>query len=480
MHVTELSDGEQQARLADSIDGLQRTFPEFTAVAVLTARQRRGLLILIAAVIAAAVVDVNATAIAIVALATAFYSAVILDRVALFRASLLHEAVVVISDDEARSYPDDLLPVYTVLIPAYKEPEVIHALLGAMNRLEYPREKLDIKLLLEADDAETIAAARDVELGDYSTIILVPPAEPRTKPKALNYGLSLSRGELVTIFDAEDLPDPLQLRRAAIALTTLPREVACVQAKLSYANANQNMITRWFTIEYCMWFSLFLPGLVAKSAPLPLGGTSNHFRREVLEELGAWDAFNVTEDADLGIRLHRAGYRARVLDSTTLEEANSDFVNWMKQRSRWYKGYLQTWLIHLRRPRQLLDELGLRPFLRFNLFVGGTPVLAVLNPVFWCLTIVWFVAHPHFIRAIFPAAVFYAALVCWVVGNFLIAYLTLLTVRLARTPRLIAAALIVPAYWVMMSIAATKALLQLVLAPSFWEKTTHGLGEPAQ
>jgi cellulose synthase/poly-beta-1,6-N-acetylglucosamine synthase-like glycosyltransferase len=184
----------------------------------------------------------------------------------------------------------------------------------------------------------------------------------------------------------------------------------------------------------------------------------------------------VTEDADLGIRLHRAGYRAKVLDSTTLEEANSDFVNWIKQRSRWYKGYLQTWLIHMRRPRQLLHELGLRPFLQFNLFVGGTPVLAILNPIFWLMTVIWFVAQPHFIRAIFPAPVFYLALLCWGVGNFLIAYLTLLTVRLTRRPRLIAAALTVPLYWVMMSIAATKALLQLVLAPSFWEKTTHGLG----
>ena len=476
MHITEISDEDAQIRLARSLARLPEIYPDLTAVQVLTKQQRRWFLGVAFTIVTAAILDLNSTVIGLVAIATVVYSAVILNRVSLFRASLIGESVETVSDADARSFPDDLLPVYTVLIPAYKEPEVIGHLLEAIGRLDYPHNKLDIKLLLEGDDISTIEAARKVELGSFATIVLVPPAEPRTKPKALNYGLSLSRGELVTIYDAEDLPDPLQLRRSAVAMARLPEEVACLQAKLSYANADQNVITRWFTIEYSMWFSLLLPGLVAKRAPLPLGGTSNHFRRSILDEIGAWDSHNVTEDADLGIRLHRAGYRARVLDSTTLEEANSDFVNWVKQRSRWYKGYLQTWLIHLRQPRELLRELGVRPFIQFNLFVGGTPLLAILNPIFWLLTITWFVAHPHFIRAIFPGPVFYTALLCWGVGNFLIAYLTLLTVRLTNRPRLVGAALVVPAYWIMMSIAATKALLQLVLAPSFWEKTTHGLG----
>jgi cellulose synthase/poly-beta-1,6-N-acetylglucosamine synthase-like glycosyltransferase len=236
-----------------------------------------------------------------------------------------------------------------------------------------------------------------------------------------------------------------------------------------------------------MWFSLFLPGLATMSAPIPLGGTSNHFRRDVLEELGAWDPHNVTEDADLGIRLHREGYTVRILDSVTLEEANSDFVNWIKQRSRWYKGYLQTWLVHLRHPRRLVREMGWKGFVQFNLFVGGTPVLAVLNPLFRFMTLYWFVgpehwanaghtsSHPAFIKDMFPAPVFYLGLVCFVFGNFITAYLTILTSRLMKRTDLLWAALLVPLYWVMMSIAAIKALIQLISAPTFWEKTTHGL-----
>ena len=285
---------------------------------------------------------------------------------------------------------------------------------------------------------------------------------------------------MVTIYDAEDRPDPLQLRRAVAAFRRVDRSVACLQAKLGYYNADQNIITRWFTIEYAMWFSQLLPGLVRQAAPLPLGGTSNHFRRAVLDGIGGWDPYNVTEDADLGIRLHRAGYRTRVLASTTLEEANSDFVNWIKQRSRWYKGYMQTWLVHMRHPISLWRDLGLAASSGFNLFVGGTPLLALLNPIFWTLTILWFIARPAFIVELFPAWLYYLSLLCLGLGNFAVVYTSMVSARTTDAPKLVLAAVISPAYWVMMSIAAVKALLQLIHAPSFWEKTYHGLDQAQQ
>jgi cellulose synthase/poly-beta-1,6-N-acetylglucosamine synthase-like glycosyltransferase len=306
-------------------------------------------------------------------------------------------------------------------------------------------------------------------------VIRVANIPPRTKPKACNVGLAQARGRFVTIYDAEDRPDPLQLRKAVAAFKLVDEDVACVQAKLGYYNADQNLITRWFTAEYSMWFSQLLPGLVARNAPVPLGGTSNHFRLKILAKLGGWDPHNVTEDADLGIRLHRAGYRTRVLDSETLEEANSDFINWVKQRSRWYKGYLQTWLVHMRHPLKLLRELGVGGFVGFNLFVGGTPLLAFLNPVFWTMAVVWFLASPPFIAALFPSWLYYAAVLSLVVGNATFFYTSLVSARLTGRPGLVLAALLVPAYWVMMSTAAIKAVVQLVSSPSFWEKTVHGL-----
>jgi cellulose synthase/poly-beta-1,6-N-acetylglucosamine synthase-like glycosyltransferase len=472
-----ISHDEREAgiRLQASINGLASKVPEMSAVTLFTRRQRRGFVALIVAILLGLVILRTDTMIGGIAVITLFYTAAIIDRVVLFIRSQRAGTVDVVSDEEARAVPDDELPIYTVLVPAYREPEVIGLLLGKLGLIDYPIDRLDVKILLEADDRETIDAVGDFDLGDHVEVVLVPPANPRTKPKALNYGLSLAKGELLTIYDAEDHPESLQLRRAVVALRRHGPEVACVQAKLSYRNVDQNLITRWFTLEYAMWFSLLLPGLVSFRAPVPLGGTSNHFRRHALEEMGAWDPHNVTEDADLGIRFEREGFRVRILESTTLEEANSDFVNWVKQRSRWYKGYLQTWIIHMRHPIQLFRELGAMGFLQFNLFIGATPGLAILNPIFWALTIVWFVAHPTLIRAIFPAPVFYTGLLCWSLGNFAIAYMTVISCRMIKRVELLWSALLVPLYWVMMSIAATKALIQLVSAPTFWEKTAHGL-----
>jgi len=449
--------------------------PELTAQRTLSGRQIRvivggcciaGLLLLLAPL---------ATLTAAIAVATLLYLATLVYRLLMFRAGLAAPDTVIVDDLEARALPALELPTYTVLVPAYHESEVIAGLLASLSRLEYPAHLLDIKLLLEADDPDTLAAV--VQAGPPSNVevLRVLASEPRTKPKACNVGLASARGRFVTIYDAEDEPDPLQLRRAVVAFNRLPPGVACLQAKLSYRNAEQNLLTRWFTAEYALWFGQLLPGLVKLGAPVPLGGTSNHFRRQTLVRVGGWDPFNVTEDADLGVRLHRLGFRTGILESITLEEANSDFVNWAKQRSRWYKGYLQTWLVHMRHPRQLWQQLGLKGFVGFNLFVGGMPMLALLNPVFWALTAAWFLGKPSIILALFPAWLYYASLVSLVLGNFTFLYTTVVGARAAGRPSLALAALLSPAYWVMMSIAAVKASVQLLAAPTFWEKTAHGL-----
>ncbi len=471
---------ESDLRLQASIAGLSNRVPGVSAKRILSRRQRQVGIAAAVVLVLWGVVDLSLAATFVVSVITILYVGAIIYRLALFRASNKPSTTEVISDEEARAVPDHELPIYTVMIPAYREPEVINELIQRVSQFEYPPDRLDVKLLIEADDDATIDAIREARPGDQFELVLIPPAEPRTKPKALNFGLTLARGELVAIYDAEDEPEPLQLRRAAVAMSRLALDVACVQAKLTYHNPMQNMITKWFTIEYSLWFSFFLPGLAAMHAPIPLGGTSNHFRRSALQALGAWDPYNVTEDADLGIRMFREGYTVRVLESNTYEEANSDFVNWMKQRSRWLKGYLQTYAVHLREPRELRRELGWKGLMHFTMFVGGTPILAIINPIFWLMTILWFVAHPAFIQEIFPAPIYYLGLVSWAFGNFLLVYVTVMSVRVAKKGELLIPALLVPLYWVMMSMAAVKALSQLVGAPNFWEKTVHGLHHDQQ
>ena len=461
--------------LLEATDGLRRRRPELSAARVLAPGQRRALLGLAALLVLGLLLAPRLALQVLVGGITLAYALTIGYRVLLFARGVGRPALLEVSDEEARAVPDDALPVYTVLVPAYGEPEVVGDLVRNLAGIEYPREKLDIKLLLEADDHPTIAAARASGALDAVELVLVPPAEPRTKPKACNYGLQFARGALTTIYDAEDVPDPLQLRRAVVAFRRLGPRYACLQARLVYHNADQNLITRWFTSEYGTWFTVLLPGLATLDAPIPLGGTSNHLRTAELVAAGAWDPYNVTEDADLGIRLHRRGLRSAVLDSTTLEEANSDAINWVKQRSRWLKGYVQTWLIHLRDPRALWRELGPQGFFSFNLVVGGTPLLSAVNPLFWGLAILWLAGHAPVVEDLFPTWTSYAATLSLLVGNFATLYMNLVGARMLGLNRLLVSCLLTPLYWVLMSAAAVKALTQLVTAPSYWEKTAHGL-----
>ncbi|MFN8032188.1 MAG: glycosyltransferase [Mycobacterium sp.] len=474
LSLDDATEEEKQLALHRAVNGLREDDPMRSAANPVMGWQRAVLWTLLGVTVGFAVWRPMETAVALIGLCTFGYVLTMLDRVLIFKAGLA-SAAIVISDEEARAIPDAELPAYTILVPAYNEPEVVADLLGAMAAMEYPADKLQVLLLLEADDEVTINAAQNCADSEAITIVLVPPAEPRTKPKACNYGLEFATGEIVTIYDAEDLPEPLQLRRVAAAFRQLPDNIACVQAKLAYHNGHQNLLTGWFTAEYGLWFGYLLPGMMRSNSPIPLGGTSNHLRRDVLDRIGAWDPFNVTEDADLGLRIAASGYQTAVLDSATLEEANSDPINWVRQRSRWYKGYLQTWLVHIRRPRQLLRTIGLRSFIRFNLVLAGTPIIAVLNLLFWFITVLWFLGQPAVVEAVFPWYIYFPALAALILGNGATLYMNLVALREDDRADLIVPALTVAAFFVMMSIAAAKGTYQLIRNPSYWEKTFHGL-----
>ncbi|OMC38860.1 N-acetylglucosaminyltransferase [Mycobacterium sp. GA-1841] len=478
---------QQRAYALDrAINGLREDDPLHSASHPLMGWQRPALWVLLVAVVALGIWRPLETTVVLIGLCTLAYLLTLGDRVLIFKRGLASRPIV-IPDEVASAIPDEELPPYTILVPAYNEPEVVADLISAMDALDYPRDRLQVLLLLEADDDVTIEAAKECGESDVITILLVPPADPRTKPKACNYGLYFATGEIVTIFDAEDLPEPLQLRRVVAAFRDLPDEVACVQAKLVYHNGHQNLLTAWFTAEYALWFGYLLPGMMVSSSPIPLGGTSNHLRRDILRRIGAWDPFNVTEDADLGLRIASNGYRTAVIDSYTLEEANSDPINWVRQRSRWYKGYLQTWLVHIREPLKLYRTLGLRSFIRFSLVLAGTPIIAVLNLLFWFITVLWFLGQPAVVASVFPVLIYFPALIAMIIGNVTVMYMNMVALREDDRSDLLLAALSVPLFWLMMSVAAAKGVYQMIRQPSYWEKTFHGLaarpedasGEPA-
>lgn len=402
------------------------------------------------------------------------------DRNYLLFKGLRMSSLVTVSAEEARAVPDDDLPVYTVLLPVYDEPTIVTNLINGVGRLDYPPEKLEILLLIEEDDIATQEALLGADL-QSARIVIVPHSLPKTKPKACNHGMSLPdlRGEYLTIYDAEDIPDPLQLRRAVAAFRRLPAEIGCLQARLGYFNERQNLLTRFFSLEYDQWFGVVLPAVENSGCVVPLGGTSNHMSVRVWRQIGGWDEFNVTEDADLGVRLARHGYRTLILDSVTLEEANSDVVNWIRQRSRWYKGYLQTMLVHLRAPVRLRRELGTKGFLRLINMTGGVPMTSALNVVFWFTLFVWVLGRPDAIGALFPPVTYYVCLLLLLICAPLSVFAGLIVTAALGKPQLWWAALLAPLYWMLQSVAAVKAIYQLFARPSFWEKTVHGLSPSA-
>jgi glycosyltransferase XagB len=380
------------------------------------------------------------------------------------------------SDDELAALDARSLPVYTILLPLYKEkPSTIRALFAALSRMDYPKHKLDGLLLIEADDDHTRRAIEEVGRPAWMRVLPLPPGTPRTKPRAMGIGLRYAKGSLLTVYDAEDKPDPAQLKKAVWGFRAADESLACLQAKLGYYNPRQNLLTRWFTLEYDAWFNIFLPGLHRIGAPIPLGGTSNHFRRPALDACLGWDPYNVTEDADLGLRFARLGLATAMLESTTEEEANSRLANWLRQRARWSKGYMQTALVHTRRPVKLVRELGPKATVAFLLTVGGAVLTALLAPIFWLLLVSWVWMQPHWIAALFPGPIYYAASLSLVLGNFLLVFLNLCAAVARGHDDLAPHALLTPLYWALMSAATYVALVELFVRPSHWHKTEHGL-----
>ena len=368
------------------------------------------------------------------------------------------------------------LPIYTILVPLYHESGVLEQLTIALKALEYPAAKLDIKLLLEEDDLVTIELAKALHLPDNFEIVIIPHALPKTKPKALNLGLQFARGDYVVVYDAEDIPHPEQLLEALSAFERGPDHLACIQARLNFYNPNDNWLTRQFTIEYSILFDLMLPFLKKIDIPIPLGGTSNHFKTSILRKIGAWDPYNVTEDADLGIRLNRLGFSCDVIASTTGEEAVSDGWSWIKQRSRWLKGWMQTYLVHMRQPKQLYQDLGSQGFFGFQIVFGGILIAALLHPFF----IIWtgytlFQQITHVSGGWFSEPVLqFTNFFIFFAGYFFSMLAGAYALEKRGHHRLIGAVFSMPIYWLMVSVGAYYGLWQLIFKPFYWEKTSHG------
>ena len=459
----------------ESVFSLMKKDPDYSGLVTFTDRQLVFFFGLLAVIVVLLFVNFMSTALVINLVFSVLFFITILFKLYLSLKGSMAEMNEMVTKEEVAAVQDSSLPVYTILLPVYKEDRLIRKLIWNLRSLDYPKSKLDVKLLIEEDDDKTLNAVRDLDFPANFETIVVPFHMPKTKPKACNYGLFFCKGKYLTIYDAEDVPDADQLKKCVSLFRKLPENFVVLQGALNYFNKNENMLTRMFTLEYTYWFDYMLPGLLSLNVSIPLGGTSNHFKFDKLIELGGWDPFNVTEDADLGVRVFEKGYKVGVVNSTTFEEANNDPMNWIRQRSRWIKGYMQTTLVHMRNPAQLIRRIGWWGFLGFNFFITGTSITFLLYPILLLFLLIYAIVKLAFVTALFPEWVLYIATFNLVAGNALMIYVNMLSVFKRKYYELILFGALNPIYWLMHSIAAYKGLWQLIYKPFYWEKTEHGL-----
>lgn len=456
---------------------LLRVQPHMSAQTTLTRAQKRVFVLLTAGLLAWSVLALPSV---LVLLHVAFASLYMSVGVARFYAVFAPPPTDPYATSAASRGSDQILPTYSVMIPLYDEAAMIPGLVAAMRALDYPADKLDILILVEGDDAASLQALAQHRLPDFISVIKVPPSKPRTKPKALMFGLPLTRGTYVTIYDAEDRPEPDQLRKAVAAFATGSLDerasLGCVQAALNITNGRCNFLTRHFELEYMALFDVFLPALTRLDLPIPLGGTSNHFRRQALLHSGGWDPYNVTEDADLGIRLARLGYTTKMIASTTFERAPSRFKPWVKQRARWFKGWWQTWLVHMRTPLHLMAELGPVGFLAFQVIMLGVLISVLIHPFFLLATLV--TVSGLFEPPAGGSTTGEQVLLTFSLTSMVLGYLAAIGLAMVGAERRRAAGtlwvlLTIPLYWIYLSVAGFLALWELMWRPHHWNKTPH-------
>ena len=366
------------------------------------------------------------------------------------------------------------LPTVTILVALYREENIASRLVERLQRLDYPKELLDVILVTEADDDITRATLSRTRLPQWMRVIPVPAGPIRTKPRALNYALPFAKGTIVGVYDAEDAPEPQQIHKVVRRFREVGPDVACLQGVLDFYASGKSWLSRCFAIEYAAWFRVVLPGLARLGLVVPLGGTTLFFRRAALEALGGWDAHNVTEDADLGLRLARYGYRTELIASVTEEEPNARLVPWVRQRSRWIKGYAMTYAVHMRRPRTLWRELGAWRFLGVQVLFLGTLLQVMLAPVLWTFWLLAFGLSQGGVVPM-PQTVMLTLSVVFVAAEALNLGINIAALRLPRHRALARWVPTMLVYAPLASVAAMKALTELVHRPFHWDKTAHGI-----
>jgi cellulose synthase/poly-beta-1,6-N-acetylglucosamine synthase-like glycosyltransferase len=366
--------------------------------------------------------------------------------------------------------PKDL-PKYAIFLPCRNEKiGVIKKLIENIDNINYPKDKLDVMLLIDQDD-DYLEEALNLELPNHFRIISASVGFPFTKPKVTNLGLALTDAKYGVIYDSEDRPDRNQLMDV-VSEFNQDSDLVCVQCRLHYTNKKNNLLTRFFNLEYLNWFGLTIHGLskaqLSDYPVIPLGGTSNHYDLEVLKSMGGHDAYNITEDAALGVHFALENKKIKTINSVTEELAVDELWTWIKQRTRWNLGHLITYVVFSRNFNENFKKLGAVRYLNLVLVLLGNFIVPFITPLLFTIFILDFFGYgagETFIKNL-P----YITLI----GNYLLIVIShaLASIMLQRGKNLILC-LLQPFYYLLHSVASWRALYKFFTAPTVWEKTNH-------
>ena len=449
---------EQEDHLYQAIWGLEEKFPQYSVHLFLNHQTKSRFYIVFFMLLAMISIDAQQTCLIMFLLLNILYLITQLSK--LF---LVIIGAFVAQTEEKLIIPEEL-PIYSLLLPLYHEDKILAKLIQSIANIDYPADLLDAKLLIEDDDLQTLQTLESINLPSFIEVIRVPVSYPRTKPKVCNYGLQFAKGKYVVIYDAEDIPAPLQLKHAVAKFSISDKKTICIQAKLNFYNKLENSLTKCFSIEYSLLFNYVLNGLKKLRMPIPLGGSSNHFIKEKLLELGGWDAFNVTEDADLGLRIYQHGYYTELLDDNfTLEEAPISLNSWTIQRSRWIKGHILSSLVHLRHS----SKLNFKEILGLYLVLFMPNISYILLPIYLLLCFYNFETNQ---LDLFWQCNLLLGIVLPIVYSIFIIY----TQKLHNAK---SAILTAPFYYFLLPIAGIRACWQIFKSPFHWDKTEHGVSK---
>jgi cellulose synthase/poly-beta-1,6-N-acetylglucosamine synthase-like glycosyltransferase len=471
MILRELQRGQENELRQNALRGLKTRFPAHSAAQPFTAQQALWLVFALVFVALALMWDRE------LSLVAGFAAMLVLFAVlggfhiwCILPVKLPHAPV-------SKIIPDADLPVYSVLVPLRRESKILEQTLAGLRALDYPPTKLDIKLILEADDDATRKAIDDTRLPAHMEAIVVPKLVPQTKPMAMSYTLPFARGELLAVYDAENIPAADQLRRIAGAFALAPKTIACLQTQLGFYNRNENWLTRHGAIEYAFAFMLMFPRFAKFGAPILFAGSSTHYRMQALRQVGGFDPHNVARDSGLSLRFARFGFRTAMYPSLTREEAVTRLGDWLAQRIRWTRGAVQTMIVNSRSPFLMSRELGARNLLMTQIVTSVSLVAALAHPIF----LFWGASSVALVLLDLPTP---GRLWLFLQGLYAIvavfAYLAATAAAIRACLFLgrgawIATIVTLPLYWLLISAVSWIAVVHYFAGVTRWAKTPHGL-----